>query len=315
VGIIRVGVLRGGPSTEHEISLKTGENVLRGLSLLRDKYSPQDIVLTKKNDWIFNRQFSRPDKIFGSLNVVFNALHGRFGEDGKIQQIFHSFKIPYTGSGILASALGMNKLHSRNLFKMAGLEIPETMVVDIYLESPEEISRKVFKTFAPPWVVKPIDGGSSLGVFIAHTFNELLEAIERQSGPKVLVEEFIRGKEVVSGVLEDFRGEEHYVLPLVEIIRYGEETREVCPGKFDRQTKEKILKAAKLAHRVLGCRHYSRQDFIISERPRDKGKIYILETDTLPRLSKNALIPRALEAVGASYPQFLDHLITLALNS
>lgn len=309
-------------SNEHKVSLKTGENILANLP---EKYSGHDIVLTKNGEWIFNRQFSYPEKIFRSVDVVFNGLHGYFGEDGKVQQLLEHFNVPYTGSAVFASALGMNKLLSRELFLRADLSVPRTIIIED--EDLSQVGQKIFKTLPPPWVIKPISGGSSVGVFICRSFNDLINVLDSKSDfGKVMIEEYIEGREATCGVIEKFRNQEHYVLPVIEIIppaehgffnyqaKYGGETREICPGNFDRETKNKIEEMARIAHQVLGCRHYSRQDFIISQRQSDGEEVYLLEANTLPGLTKQSLIPKALEAVGASYSEFLDHLITLALN-
>jgi D-alanine-D-alanine ligase len=317
---IRVGVLRGGPSQEHEISLRTGEAVL---SNLPPKYSGKDLLMSKNGEWFFNGQFSHPEKIFRSIDVVFNALHGYFGEDGKVQQILETFNIPYTGSGVLASSLGMNKILSREAFKNAGLNMPRAIVIDSTTVVEAE-ARRIFRTMSPSWVVKPACSGSSIGVFIAHSFNDLINAIEKSDfgNGKIIVEEYIQGKEATCGVVDNFRNQEYYSLPVIEIIppleheffnyeaKYSGETREICPGNFDKKTKNAIEEMARLAHQILGCRHYSRADFRISSR----GKIYILEVNTLPGLTTESLLPKALNAVGSSYPQFLDHLLTLALK-
>jgi len=320
---IRVGVLRGGPSNEYEVSLKTGENILANLP---EKYAGRDIVLTKKGEWIFERRFSHPEKIFRRIDVIFNALHGYFGEDGKVQRLLEQFNIPYTGSGVLASSLGMNKILSRRLFLRAGLNIPRTIIIDFEETGRLDLDFKIFKLMHPPWVIKPINGGSSVGVFIVKEFKDLAGALEAQAGPQIIVEEYIRGREATCGVIDDFRGQKHYSLPVIEIIppaeheffnyraKYSGESREICPGNFNKETKDKIEEAAAIAHRVLGCRHYSRQDFRISERAGERGKIYLLEANTLPGLTRESLVPKAAEAVGFSYPGFLDHVLTLALS-
>ncbi len=261
---IRVGVIRGE---------KTGKEIFANLP---EKYSGFDIVLTKNNEWIFNRQFSTPERIFRHLDDVFNALHGSFGEDGKLQQLLEKFQIPYTGSGVTASALGMNKLLSRDLFRKAGLFVPETIVVDIFRQEPEEIRERVSILIPPPWVVKPVNSGSRFNVFLARNFDELDRALDIQNGPKAIVEEYLEGEEINCEVVEDFRGQKYCVLPKV-------------PAKIQRM--------AEAAHQILGCRHYSRQDFIVSNRLGEKGKIYLLELNTVPKT-----------------PEFLDHLLTLALN-
>jgi len=266
---IRVGVLRGGPS-----------NILANLP---EKYSGHDILLTKKGEWLFNGQFSYPEKIFRSIDVVFNTLHG-------YQKLLECFNVPYTGSGVFASALGMNKILSRDIFGKAGLNVPRAIIID---REDTDSGRKIFSLMSPPWVI---------GNFVVYKFDDLAKALEFQKGPRIFVEEYIRGREAACGVIENFRGQEHYSLPVTEIVS----SREICPGNFDGETKNKIEEMARVAHQVLGCRHYSRQDFRVSDRAGERGKIYILEV--------NALMPKNTEAIGLSYPQFLDHLITLALK-
>jgi len=321
--VIRVGVLRGGPSQEHEISLKTGEVVLANLP---KKYKAKDILLSKNGEWRLNAKLSYPEKIFQSVDVVFNALHGHFGEDGKIQQLLETFGIPYTGSGVLASSLGMSKILSREAFAGAGLNVPRAMA---FSKSDSghagEIAHKIFRKIGPSWVVKPNSSGSSLGVSISHTFNDLIKAIEKafDFDSKIIIEEYIKGSEATCGVIDNFRNQKIYSLPPIEIIpppeheffnykaKYCGETKEICPANFDIEIKNKIEEAAKISHQVLGCRHYSRADFRISP----KGKVYILEVNTLPGLTAESLLPKALNAVGSSYPEFLEHLITLALDN
>lgn len=319
---IRVGVLRGGPSSEHEVSLKTGEAVLAGLP---EKYSGKDILLSKNGEWFFNGQFSYPEKIIRSVDVVFNALHGYFGEDGKVQQILELFKVPYTGSGMLASSLGMNKILSREAFARAGLNVPRAIIIgkdEDYFEA----ARRIFKIMSPSWVVKPASSGSSVGISIVHSFNNLIDAIEKAAAAatdsKIIIEEYIKGLEATCGVVDNFRNQKYYSLPVIEIIppseheffdyqaKYNGGTREICPANFDMGTKRKIEEMARLAHQALGCRHYSRADFRISP----KGKIYILEINTLPGLTTESLLPKALNAVGSSYPEFFRPFINSCLK-
>ncbi|MBI4691831.1 MAG: D-alanine--D-alanine ligase [Candidatus Terrybacteria bacterium] len=324
---IKVGVLRGGPSKEHEISLKTGEAALSNLACrqtgLPQKYKGKDILLGREGEWRLNGKLSYPEKIFQSVDVVFNALHGRFGEDGKVQQLLETFGIPYTGSGVLASSLGMNKILAREAFTGAGLNVPRAMVVD-KKEDAGRAAHLVFRKIGPSWVVKPNSSGSSIGVSIVHAFNNLIEAIEKAFtfDSKIIIEEYIKGTEATCGVVDNFRNQKIYSLPVIEIIpppeqeffnydaKYSGETKEICPANFDSEIKNKIEEAAKKAHQALGCRHYSRADF----RVLPNGKIYILEVNTLPGLTAESLLPKALNAVGSSYPEFLDHLITLALS-
>src|SRR3990167_5499927 len=316
---IRVGVLRGGPSLEHEVSLKTGETVLRNLPA---KYSAKDIFISKAGEWHLDGKLAHHDRIFRQIDVVFNALHGEYGEDGKVQQLLEAFGVPYTGSGAMASALGMNKILARQAFKSAGLKIP--FGFDLVLKKElAETAKDIFKKMPPPWVIKYPSGGSSVGVSMARNFDDLEGSLEKVSSfsSKILVEEYIRGREATCGVIDEFRNQKHYALPIVEIIppaqsdffsydaKYGGQTRELCPSNFDMPTKRAIEAMAITAHNAIGGRHYSRSDFIVSE----KG-IYILEINTLPGLTAESLLPKALNAVGSSHKEFLEHLINLALK-
>jgi len=323
--MIRVGILRGGPSEEHEVSLKTGESAL---SALAKKHSVHDVVLGKSCEWYLDGKRTYPENIFRSVDVVFNALHGTFGEDGKVQQIFEAYKIPYTGSGILPSAIGMNKILSREAFAAAGLLTPRAAAIREG-ETPALFAERVLRTMGPFWVVKPASSGSSVGISLVREFRGLADAIENALayGPRVIVEEFIEGKEATCGIVENFRGRERYALPAIEIIppensdffdygaKYGGTTSELCPAGFDEKTKAKIEDMAREAHLAVGCEHYSRADFIVSKRRSgDAPKIYILEINTLPGMTEQSLLPKAIGAVGVSYSDFLDHLINLALE-
>ncbi len=260
------------------------------------------------------------------VDVFFNALHGEYGEDGRLQSLLDQLGTPYTGSGTFASAIAMNKVMAKEVFRRQGLKVPQGVllkptygeIIDLEL-----YASQIFKKIAPPWVVKPADRGSSVGLYFARTFPELVEAL-RQSfavSQKVLVEEYIRGREATVGVVDHFRGQPRYVLPIIEIRRpsgkqvwdytdkYSGGTEEICPGAFSVNEKAAMEQMAVQAHEALGLRHYSRSDFIISPRG-----IYILETNTLPGMTAESLLPKALLAVGCRYPDFLDHLIKLAYN-
>lgn len=316
---IKVGVLRGGISDEYKISLKTGESVLANLP---EKYSGHDVILNKTGEWYFQGMPAYPERIFRSVDVIFNALHGHYGEDGKVQQLLEAFNMPYTGSGILASSLGMNKILSREAFARAGLKVPVSDYANDN-ESSFEAARRIMRKVGPPWVVKPASSGSSIGVSIVKNFDDLIKAIGETLNldNRIIVEEYLAGREVTCGVLERFRGEEHYALPIIEIIppadsdffdyraKYSGKTQEICPANLNLEIKRMIEDMARKAHIALGCRHYSRADFIVSPQG-----IYILEVNTLPGLTAESLLPKAVKAVGSSYSEFLDHLISLALN-
>ncbi len=318
--------MRGGPSSEHEVSLRTGENVLN--SLPKKKYEGLDVVLRKDGRLLANNFPIKIQELNQLADVVFNALHGQFGEDGGVQQILDKIKIPYTGSGCMASALGMNKVLSREFFKEAGLKIPQAIVVKSK-ENLEETAMKIFQKIHPFWVVKPSSSGSSIGVSIVKNFHDLTPAIKRafDFSDEAIIEEYIKGREATCGILENFRGEEHYALPVIEIVpayaeasagkppffdyeaKYNGLSREICPSHFDIPTKREIENVARLAHKILGCEGYSRADMIASN-----NGVYLLEVNTLPGLTSESLVPRAAAAVGLDFPQLLEHIIELALN-
>ena len=317
---IKVAVLRGGPGDEHEISLKSGKNIIDNLS---DKYIPVDVFVAKNKEWYLDGVKITAAKLFQNVDVVFNAMHGEYGEDGKVQQIFNHFGVKYTGSQALASALGMNKVLSKEIFAKNGLKTPIYKVVRKG-DNLTNIDHTIFKTFPIPAIVKPGGSGSSIGVSVVKVIKDILPAIEKalKFSDVVIVEEFIQGKEATCGVAENFRNEAIYPLLPIEVIKlkefeffgyeakYSGKASETCPGNFSEQEKKSLQDMAVKAHKILGLRHYSRSDFIVSL----KRGVYILEVNTLPGLTKESLLPKSLEAIGCSLSNFLDHVITLALG-
>jgi D-alanine-D-alanine ligase len=341
--MIRVGVVRGGPSNEYNVSLKTGGSVIS--HLLGDKlnqfYKPIDILIDKDGVWHKNGLPTTIESIFHSVDVIFNAMHGEYGEDGKIQQVLDQWNIPYTGSRAFPSALGFNKALAKEQFNILGIKTPAHILIPAYLEDidatplltgesarykyAERKAHEILGKISPPWIVKPLSGGSSVGMHLCKTFPELEDALLQivNSDSSILIEEFIEGKEATVGVIENFRGKDIYILPPIEIripktstffdydAKYSGQTQEICPGNFSRDEKEELEKIAGIIHTGLNLSHYSRSDFIIHPK---KG-IYALEVNTLPGLTSESLIPKALIAVGSDLPEFIDHLIKLAKNS
>lgn len=317
---IRVGVLRGGPSNEYEVSLKTGATVLKHLP--QDKYSIRDILIDRNGVWHMHGIPVKPHEALNHFDVIFNALHGHYGEDGKVQHTLETHRMLFTGSGSFASAVGMNKHLSKEIYKKEKIKTPQSLL----LESLQDISKeahKAFQKFPLPIIVKPASSGSSVGVTIVKGFPELEAAIKNafEHSESVLLEEFINGKEATCGVVDDFRDQKHYALPPIEIRPHGNRffdfeakyqglSDEIVPGNFTEAEKKELEALAVHAHKALGLRHYSRSDFIIHP----KRGIFILETNTLPGLTEESLLPKALHSVGASLSHFLDHIIQLAIN-
>ncbi len=320
---IRVAVLRGGPSSEYEVSLKTGAGVLANLD---EKYQGIDVLIDKQGIWHIDGLHVTPEKIMLRADVVFLALHGEYGEDGTVQKFLETHNIPFTGSRALASAIGMNKVLTKKIMKQYGIPTPHSRTLRKGEMNIQEVAGDLFRTFLQPSVIKPATAGSSVGVSIVHSLHEIEEALEKAFAVSdtVLVEECIKGKEATCGVLEHFRDQELYALPPVEILpkehqkffdfesKYSDENgaKEICPGNFSRKETEEMERLSKALHKAVGCRHYSRTDFMVHP----KRGVFCLEINTLPGLTPNSLLPKEMVAVGSSYSALLDHLITLALE-
>ncbi len=313
-----VGVLRGGPSREHDVSLKTGAAILANLP--EGRFSARDIYIDKSGQWHDRGRLTTPERILRQIDVALIGLHGEYGEDGEVQKLLERFNVPYAGSDPFGSYLAMHKLMAKTRAKEAGLLTPEFQYIEHAADS-AAATHKIIHSFSQPVIVKPIGWGSSIGVSIVGGYAPVLAAIEQlfaEGAPRVLVEEYIRGKEATVGVIENLRGEALYVLPPIEIIpheggifsydaKYTGKARQVCPGNFSRVAAEELRRVAKVMHRALGLRHYSRSDFIVAP----KG-VYYLETNTLPGLTSDSLLQKSLAAVGVPFPDFLGHLVNLA---
>ena len=314
-----VGVLRGGPSREHEVSLKTGAAILSNLP--EERYIARDIYIDKAGQWHDRGRATSPDRILRQLDVALIGLHGEYGEDGEVQKLLERFGIPYAGADSFGSYLAMHKVMAKARAREAGLLTPAFHYIE-RAEDAEAGAREIIRKFHQPVVVKPVGWGSSVGVSIVGGYAPVLEAIQKlfaDGAPSVLVEELIRGREATAGVVENLRDQPLYTLPPIEIIppikdffsydaKYSGNTREICPGRFSRVVMEDLQHQAKVMHRALGLRHYSRSDFIVAP----KG-IYYLETNTLPALGAHGTFTHALNSVGVKASDFLSHLVTLML--
>ena len=290
-----VGVLRGGPSREYEVSLKTGASVLEALD--RERYEPRDIFIDRAGAWHVHGVAMEPERALKGIDVAFNAMHGEYGEDGRVQRELDKLGVLYTGSGAFASAIAYNKQHTKEAVQKLGVKVPHGLVLEPAREGEiEELARRLFRTFPHPAIVKPVSGGSSLGTHVAHTYHGLEHALKQASAvaPKILVEEYIGGRDASVGVLSDFRNEATYALI-------------PAPALLSHDEKHALVAIAKKVHDGLGLAHYSEADFVVSRRG-----IYFLEVNSLPKLHKESKLFGALQTVGTSLSQFLDHVIELA---
>lgn len=315
----RVAVLRGGPSSEYEVSMRTGAGVLKALTELG--YYVDDIIVTRDGEWIVEGRVKSPEKALLTTDVAFIAMHGAYGEDGTIQRIFERLHIPFTGSNSFASSLAFNKDMTKRALREHIFHLPRHVrVTSDNLLDIEAVSNVIAGSFGPTYVLKPTSSGSSHGVQIvsADTLKDALTQAVTQFG-ECMVEEHIQGTEATCAVLGDFRDNDLYSLPAIEIIppsdraffdetvKYDGSTTELCPGRFSYEEKEKIAKLAETVHRVLGLSQYSRTDCIVKD-----GEVYFLEVNTLPGLTSESLFPKAAAAVGLSFNELVDHLVRTA---
>ena len=312
----RVGILRGGVSPEYDFSLKTGANVQRALHEAGiesiDMFLDRDGVLHIKGIP------SELDRAQHSVDVVWNALHGEFGEDGQIQRILDDYGIPYTGSGTLASAIAFNKQKAKEYAESLGIATPASMlIIPEGIGSVSELTQRIYKTMAPPWVLKPLSGGGSIRTYFAFTPLELAHFVEESlsNGQPFLVEQYIYGREAAVGVINNFRSKNDYTLPVVEILSVNRgvlshDARSIgeyaIPGNnFRVSEREQLTELAKKIHNAFDAKDYSQSEFIVDKN----GKIWFIELDTHPHLHENSPFLVALEAVGSSLQEFVQSII------
>lgn len=319
---LKIAVVMGGPSSEHDISLETGKQILEYLD--REKYDAIPVKISRENEWYVDDDKREIRQIVKSVDLVFNAMHGQFGEDGRLQALLDYFQVSYTGSGVTASALAFDKIRSRELFRFNKITVPASIIFHEEKKTGKEVIKLIRAVFEnPPWVIKPARSGSSVGISIARDEKSLLEAFKlaRKHDKEVLVEEYLSGREFTCGILENFDGEKLFAFPVVEIIppdkyeffdyeaKYNPETQEIVPANIPDNLARNIQDIARKAHDVLGCKTYSRSDMITRD-----DTVYLLETNTLPGLTSASIFPKEAQAVGLTFSELLDKIIEGAIS-
>lgn len=308
---MKIGVLYGGVSKEREVSISSSKGIIEALKRNGHEVIPID----------FNPQ-QLEDVINLEVDLIYIALHGKHGEDGCVQGLLDMVGIPYIGSGVLASALAMDKTKAKEMFDRADIPTAKGQRYRVNESSDlSEISQDINSKFTPPFVIKPNREGSTLGLTIVQKASEISEAVGKamQSDDSILVEQFIKGIELTVPVIGEI-GEEK-ALPIIEIIpknelydfesKYAEGGSEhIIPARIDDALTLRIQEFAVLAHQVLGCETYSRADFILTE----DNTPYILEVNTLPGMTPTSLFPDAAQTVGISYDQMIETFIELTKN-
>ena len=292
----RIGVLMGGLSAEREVSLSSGAAVLAALG--SQGYDAVGIDVGR----------DLPARLVAEgIEIAFIALHGRFGEDGSVQGVLEMMAIPYTGSGVLASALAIDKIYSKVMFRSAGLTVAPYQV----LRRGEQLQL----AFPLPVVVKPSREGSSVGVSIVKEAQFMAAALEDAFSydSEILVERFIDGREVQVGILDG------RALGAIEIVPKGEfydfeakytagMAEHILPARLPAAVYADVLKAGELAHAALGCDCYSRVDFLVTE----KGECYLLEVNTLPGMTDLSLLPEIARGAGIGFAELAERVLLAA---
>jgi D-alanine-D-alanine ligase len=306
---LKVAVLMGGPSEEHDVSLKSGQGVVRALT--KRRWAVEPVVIPKALTVHGASEFARRALQQVCADVAFIALHGIFGEDGTIQQLCEDVRLAYTGSDVPASRLGIDKSASRKRFEDAGLSVPRWEAVEFAAGRVPQRPRGV----SYPLVVKPNGQGSSLGISIIRQEEELSAALAEASryGSQVLLEEFVSGRELTVGILGD------EPLPVIEIrpshpffdytAKYTAGLTEyVVPAPLAPPVAKAVQAAALTAHRALGCRHLSRADLILT-----RGNVpVLLEVNTIPGFTPTSLLPKAAACVNLSYEELCEQVVLMA---
>ena len=305
---LRVGVFAGGPSSEHAISLKSAAHVMQHLDPLR--YEATLVEVDTQGRW------ATPD-----IDIAFIAMHGTFAEDGTIQRLLDAQGIPHTGSSAQASAIGMNKMHAREVVAQHGLTNPRYFSITAAADS-ATLDARIRAEVGYPCIIKPNASGSSVGMSLIDDETSLASALATAFAEcdTLLIEQYIQGREFSCGVLGNTGQTALEALPVVEIIttarffdydaKYdSQKTREVCPAELSPETAARIQEAARTAHEALGCDGLTRSDFIVST----DDVLYFLETNTIPGMTEASICPKEAAALGWTFGDLLNKQIGLAL--
>jgi len=292
---IHIALLKGGMSSEREVSLVSGREVEKALVEAGYQVTAIDVG----HDVATKLQEANPD-------VAFNALHGTYGEDGCIQGLLEILQIPYTHSGVLASALAMNKQQTKYLLEGSGILCPKGKIIKTSHILNDQI------TIPRPFVIKPIDEGSSVGVFIINEGDNLPSEKDLAAYDEMLVEQFIPGREITAGVTDDYPLSVTEIRPKDGFYDYKNKytdgmTEHVVPAPIDQRIYDEALAITAKAHKVLGCRGLSRADFRYDDT--GDGKLYLLEVNTHPGLTPLSLAPEMAEYCGIGFKGLLEYLV------
>jgi D-alanine-D-alanine ligase len=298
----RIGVLMGGMSAEREVSLMSGKAIGNALQELGYDAWPIDA----------DRQLAQ-HLVEKKIDVAFIGLHGRLGEDGSVQGLLEMMRIPYTGSGVLASALSMNKVVSRQIFMLHGLPVPRHTVAAIGGMRKFDLTSLPFSL---PIVVKPSQEGSSVGVAIVSEEEEIPKAMETAFGfgSEILIEEYIKGREIQVGILDDSPLGAIEIVPKVQFYSYQAKYTEglaehLLPAPLPKDDYVRALQLGLEAHRLLGCEGATRVDLLYREETGNSGRFFILEVNTLPGMTGLSILPEIARGAGIDFPNLVERIL------
>jgi len=305
----KVAILYGGLSTEREISLKTGRAVFEAIQATNF-----EAVLVDADRQLAEKMHEiKPD-------VAFIALHGKFGEDGCVQGLLEILGIPYTGPGVMASSLAMNKIMTKKILKYEGISTPGFMSISATEGKPEDLAAIILEKCKLPLVLKAPNQGSSIGVCFAFNPEEVTAGIQEciKYDTEILVEEFIKGRELTASVLGN---DNPVVLPLLEITsttgvydytsKYTVGLSSHFVPELPAETEQEIRDMSVRTYKAVGCAGLSRVDFLLS----DDDKAFVIEINTSPGMTETSLFPDAARAAGISFPELVETLINLAIDA
>lgn len=302
-----VAVVMGGPSAEREVSLNTGAAIANALR----EYGYTNVVEIDLDPRNFGKQLAE-----SKAEVVFNAVHGLYGEDGRLQTLLEIREMPYTGSGMIASVSCMDKVITKRMLRDAGISTPACLIVN---KKESGIKEKIMQRFSLPVVIKPASQGSSIGVEIVKEEKQLDEALANafKYSRDILVEEFIGGKELTVSMMQ--KDGDVVALPVIHIAPHSGmydyhskytkgATEYICPADLDEETTKKVQEISKQAYEVLGCSGVARADVMLDE----EGNGYVLEINTVPGMTATSLVPKAAAAAGISFPELCNIILQSA---
>lgn len=322
----RIAVVMGGRSSEHEVSLRSGEQVMRALV----DEAPIRVVIGKDGGWTVDGTAlslgAAVDRLTAEADVVFLALHGAFGEDGTIQGLFELAGLPYTGSGVVGSALAMDKVRAKLVYRSVGLPTPPscTLARRTWTSQREALIEVVVRDIGFPCALKVARSGSSVGMYFPASQEAFVELADKVMAATdlALVEKFVKGRELTCGVIEDPATGEVQALPATEIVPDASKytffdyeakytpgaTQEITPARISDALMREVQALAVGAHLAVDARDFSRTDFMIDEA----GRPWILETNTIPGLTAQSLLPQAAAVAGMAFPVLVRRMIALA---